>query len=171
MVEVVKQIIRRLITKIAGNGFDAPDLSIKLLIKCLVVQKILGINRNVDWPVHHGSEFLLPEKIQRGTRYPGLARYCRLDARNGIILGKNTWIGPHASLLSMNHDPMNLDKHLEDGPIVIGNNCWLCAYSIILPGIEIADHTVVAANAVVTKSYHEQRIVLAGNPARIVKRL
>ena len=56
------------------------------------------------------------------------------------------------------------------GEIVIGDRCWLCDNSVILPGVHIGDESVVAANAVVTKDV-PSRCVVAGNPAKIVKRL
>jgi acetyltransferase-like isoleucine patch superfamily enzyme len=152
-----------------GDGFYTKTISIKTVFKCFIVQKIIGVNRHVNWPVHHGSEIICPEKIERGSRYPGLARYCFLDGRNGIKIGDNTWIGPHVSIISMNHDPHDLSKYLNEEPVVIGSNCWLCAYSIVLPGVTLADNIVVAANAVVTKSCKESHVVLAGNPARPIK--
>ena len=42
---------------------------------------------------------------------------------------------------------------------------------MILPGVEIGDHTVVAANAVVNRSFKEGNCILAGVPAKIVKKL
>ncbi len=49
----------------------------------------------------------------------------------------------------------------------IGNDVWIGAGSIILPGVTIADHAIVAAGSVVTKNIHEWDIV-AGNPAKVV---
>ena len=41
--------------------------------------------------------------------------------------------------------------------------------SIILPGVILGDNTVVAAGAVVTKSFPQGYIVIGGNPAKIIK--
>ena len=44
--------------------------------------------------------------------------------------------------------------------------------AIVLPGVRITgNHVVVAAGAVVTKDITESRVIVAGNPARIVKRM
>jgi len=97
---------------------------------------------------------------------------CYLDGRNGIEIGKNVWIGPKVSLISRNHDVHNYHSYVEDSPpIVIGDNCWLGAGSIILPGVQLRDHVIVAAGTVVTKSFDEEDIILAGVPARIIKKL
>lgn len=53
-------------------------------------------------------------------------------------------------------------------PVVIGRNCWVGENSRICKGVTIGDGSIVAANAVVTKSVPPNCIV-AGNPAKIVK--
>ena len=42
--------------------------------------------------------------------------------------------------------------------------------SVILPGVTLGNHTIVGAGSVVTKSFDEGYCIIAGNPARIVKR-
>ena len=111
------------------------------------------------------------EKIDRGTRYPGLSMGCHIDGRNGIIFGRNVWVGPKCTIVSMNHNTQKFEDFLYAEPISIGNNCWLGANSTILPGVKLAEHTIVAAGAVVTQSFLEGNIVLAGVPAQIVKQL
>jgi len=142
-----------------------------LVLKYWFVQKILRINGAVPWPVHPTSVVSKPENIERGARTPGLSIGCHIDGRNGIILGVNVWIGPRVSIISMNHDINNFQKYVTEKPIKIEKNSWLAANSIILPGVHLGEHTVVAAGAVVTKSFPEGDQVLAGVPANIVKRL
>ena len=43
--------------------------------------------------------------------------------------------------------------------------------AVILPGVELGDHTIVGAGAIVTKSYPEGYCVLVGNPARPIKKV
>ena len=52
----------------------------------------------------------------------------------------------------------------------IGDNVWIGGGVTILPGVMIGDNTVVAAASVVTKSFPDN-VVVAGNPARIIKHL
>ena len=80
-------------------------------------------------------------------------------------------VGPRIKIISANHDVNNYDKHIPAPPVKIGDNIWLGANSVILPGVEIGDHTVVAANAVVNRSFKEGNCILAGVPAKIVKKL
>jgi len=163
--------IRAVLSALGGEGFKSNQFSIRLLLTCFFVQKVLGFNRNVPWPVHWSSKITAPEKIHRGNRSPGLGMGCHIDGRNGIIFGNNVWVGPRVSVISMNHDPNDFYSYIESRPVVIGDNCWLGANSVILPEVELGEHTVVAAGAVVTKSFKEGNQVLAGVPARVVKKL
>ena len=121
--------------------------------------------------VHWTTKIKSHEKIKPGSRCPGLSPYCYLDGRNGIIIGKNVWIGPNVSLISMNHNTNNYAKYIKDSPIIIGDNCWIGASSIILPGVKLGNHVVIGAGSVVTKSFLDDNILVAGNPAKKIKDL
>lgn len=136
-----------------------------------IMQKVIGFNRRVPWPVHWTSVVKAPENIVCGTRAPGLSMGCYLDGRNGIIIGENVWVGPRVSIISMNHDLCNYNNYTKGKPVVIGKNSWLATNCIILPGVELGEHTIVAAGAVVTKSFPEGNQIIGGNPARIIKAL
>ena len=142
-----------------------------LLLRYAFMQKILGFNRHVPWPVHWSSQIKAPEKIQPGSRTPGLGIGCYIDGRNGIVLEENVWIGPHVSLISMNHDLEDYNRYIQAEPIVIRRDSWLAANCVILPGVELGPHTVVAAGAIVTRSFPEGNLVLGGNPAKVIKTL
>ena len=71
----------------------------------------------------------------------------------------------------MNHNTNNYEKYIKDPPIIIGNNCWIGASVIILPGVKLGSHVVVGAGSVVTKSFLDTNILIAGNPAKRIKSL
>lgn len=158
-------------SKLGGDGFGNEEFPLLLLLKCLIIQKLIGINRKASWPVHWTSKISSPSKIIRGTRCPGLSMGCHIDGRNGIEFGNNVWVGPRVSIISMNHDLNDFRKYIECKPIVIGDDCWLATNSVILPEVELGAHTIVAAGTVVTRSFREGNQVLAGVPARVVKKL
>ncbi len=141
------------------------------LLKYGFIQKILGFNRYVPWPVHSTSTIIAYKNIKPGTRTPGLAKGCYIDGRNGIEIGRNVWIGPYVKIISMNHDVNNYQNYIETKLIKIGDNCWIGANAIILPEVELGNHTVVAAGAIVTKSFLEGNQIIGGNPAKIIKKL
>jgi len=163
--------LRALLGKVFGEGFASRNIQPHLALVYGVIAKVTRINGTTPWPVHWTSTIKAPQKIDRGTRFPGLSKHCHIDGRNGIVFGKNVWIGPGAAVISMNHDVMNFHVYKDAPPVRIGDNCWLGANSLVLPGVELGPHTVVAAGAVVVKSFPEGDQVLAGNPARVVRSL
>ena len=56
------------------------------------------------------------------------------------------------------------------GKCYIGNHVWLGDESRIMKKVEIQDGSVVGANSVVTKKFNEPNIIIAGNPAKIIRR-
>ena len=84
-----------------------------------------------------------------------------------IHIGDNALLGPNCQLLTPLHplNPVERNSGIEYGaPITIGDNFW--AGRIVTLG----DNVVVGAGAVVTKSFGDN-VVLAGNPARIIKEI
>jgi len=55
-------------------------------------------------------------------------------------------------------------------PVLIERGAWICARALILPGVTVGARSVVAAGAVVTRSVPPD-VVVAGNPAKVVRRL
>jgi acetyltransferase-like isoleucine patch superfamily enzyme len=171
MKRIVVSILGLLFFRWAYPKFNFREYPIRKLIKCFIAQKVFCINRKVPWPVHWTSEIKAHENIERGTETPGSMMGCYIDGRNGIVLGNNVWIGPKVSIISMDHCLTDYTKYKTEAPIRIGNNSLLTTNSVILPGVELGPHTVVAAGAVVTKSFPEGNQILAGNPAMVIKKL
>ncbi|WP_336921484.1 sugar O-acetyltransferase [Aquipuribacter sp. SD81] len=90
-----------------------------------------------------------------------------------ITIGDDVQMGPNVQLLTPTHplDPrLRRDKWEAAEPITIGDNVWLGGGVIVLPGVSIADHTVVGAGSVVTRDL-PAGVVAVGNPARVVRHL
>lgn len=90
-----------------------------------------------------------------------------------VTIGNNIIFAQHVVVSGLNHDYQNMDQPIHrqkvsTKPIVIEDECWIGANSVIMAGITIGKHSVVAAGSVVTKDVPPNSVV-AGNPARIVK--
>lgn len=154
-----------------GKNYSNKQFNPFTLLQFFFYQKILRINSKINWPVHRTSKVISPKRIIKGSRNPGMAMGCYIDGRNGIQFGNNVWIGPKVSIISMNHNLYEYEKYEESEPIIIGDDCWLATGCIILPGVKLGNHVIVAAGAVVTKSFNEDNIVIGGNPAKKLKNL
>ena len=90
-----------------------------------------------------------------------------------VKIGDNCLIAPQAGIYTAAH-PLDAGVRrsgLEYGkPITIGNDVWIGGGARILPGVTLGNNVVVGAGAVVTKSFGDN-VVIAGNPAVIIKRL
>ena len=99
-----------------------------------------------------------------------IARTAVLDKNinpRGIHIGDNTWVLRNAIILA--HDYCRgTNGRGKRFDTYIGNNSVIGVCSIILPGVRIGSHCVVAAGAVVTKDVPDHCTV-AGNPAKIIR--
>lgn len=90
-----------------------------------------------------------------------------------IYVGNSVMFGPHVTVATAGHpiDPTlraaalqyNMDVH-------IGNNVWIGAGSVIMPGVNIGDNTVIGGGSVVTKDI-PANVVAVGNPCRVMREI
>jgi acetyltransferase-like isoleucine patch superfamily enzyme len=87
-----------------------------------------------------------------------------LDLTNptGVHIDEGTYISFHAVILA--HDMSRL--LMTD--TYIGKNCFIGAYSIIMPGVRVGDECIVGSGSVVTSDVSSYSIV-AGNPAKVIR--
>jgi acetyltransferase-like isoleucine patch superfamily enzyme len=120
--------------------------------------------------------------------------YCCINNAVGdVTIGDNTRIGIHCTLIgpvcigdnvnlaqgitvtALNHNFADTSRRIDEqgistNPVVIGDDVWIGANAVILPGVTIGRHVVVAAGAVVTKDVPSYCVV-AGVPAKVIKEL
>ena len=82
-------------------------------------------------------------------------------------------MGPDVKIYSTSHGHGSPDilmrlQPSQTFPTIIGNDVWIGASSIILPGRKVGNHAIIAAGAVVTKDVPDYAVV-GGNPAKIIK--
>ena len=96
---------------------------------------------------------------------------CTFLDRGGITLEDDVFIGPTVQLVTENHpEQPSVRRNVYTKPIVIRRGAWIGAGAIILPGVTIGEHSIVAAGAVVTKSVPDN-VIVAGNPARVMRNI
>ena len=118
---------------------------------------------------------------------------CINNAMGDVIIGDHTRVGLHNTIIgpvtigdhvnlaqgitvtALNHNFADTDKRIDEQgvstiPVVIEDDIWIGANAVVLPGVTIGHHSVVAAGAVVTKDVPPHSLV-AGVPAKIIKQI
>jgi maltose O-acetyltransferase len=136
-------------------------------LACQNIFKAAGKNINVERGAHFGSG----AHIEIGDN-SGIGKYCQVP--DNIKIGNDVMMGPEVLVFARNHHhedltiPMRLQGARESPPVTIGDDTWIGARVIILPGVNIGHGVIVGAGSVVTKDVPPYAIC-AGNPARVLK--
>lgn len=115
-----------------------------------------GINVKYPWNLEIGDFSWIGENVW-------------LDSLDKIIIGNNVCVSQGAYLCTGNHDWSDFSFGLITRSIVIDSGAWIGAKATLLPGVNIASHSVVAAGSVVSKNT-DPFWIYAGNPAHKVKK-
>ena len=118
---------------------------------------------------------------------------CINNAVGDVMIGDHTRIGLHNTIIgpveigshvnlaqgitvtALNHNFDDTEKRIDEqgvstNPVTIEDDVWVGANAVILPGVTIGNHCVVAAGAVVTKDVPPHSLV-AGVPAKVIKKI
>lgn len=96
---------------------------------------------------------------------------CQFQDHGGIVLEDGVLIGHNTVIATLNHDQdFRRRSSLIPKPVRICRDVWIGAGCVICPGVTVGEHSIVAAGAVVTKDVAPD-VVVAGVPARVIKRL
>jgi len=91
-----------------------------------------------------------------------------------IVIGDNVTLSQGCMVISATYDVnsfMNDERCHISKETHIGNNNWICAGAMILPGVHLrGHHIIVAAGSIVTEDVNENYVLVSGNPGRICKR-
>ena len=108
--------------------------------------------------------------IHVGTDF--FANYnCTILDEAEVRIGKNCMMAPEAMICTAFHtiDPQGRWDHKGmASPVHIGDNVWIGAKALILPGVTVGNNVVIGAGAVVTKDVPDD-VVVGGNPAKVIK--
>jgi len=95
----------------------------------------------------------------------------------GVTIGDNVLIGSGCIITDTDAHPLNWrdrreghDEKTNSQPIVIGSDVFIGARSFILKGVNIGERSIIGAGSVVSRDVPADCVV-AGNPARVVKKL
>ena len=137
-------------------------------LRVLFARKVLkkcGKNVNIERAATFSADCILGDNSDIGYK---------CEVHGPVIIGNDVLMGPEVVVYTVNHKtestdaPIRLQGNDDPKPVVIGDGCWLGHRSMIMPGVEIGPHSIVAAGAVVTKSFPPYSVI-GGVPARLIK--
>ena len=122
------------------------------------------------YPVHPTCTIANARKVYVGCNASIARPGCYIQGAGTVHFGDYVQLAPNVGILSANHDLYDQRKY-NAAPIVIGDYSWIGMNSIVTAGVVLGPRTIVAAGAVVTKSFPDGFCILAGVPAKVVKYL
>lgn len=147
-------------------------------IKSSFLSNLVGLySRTIICTRSSGAEIVIGDNV-------GISG-ATIYARKGIYIGDNTAIGGNCKILDNDFHPIEWEKRnrlmkirigdeekdqIPSKEIKIGKNCFIGCNTIILKGTELGDGCVVGAGAVVSGKF-DNNCILAGNPARVIRKL
>ena len=145
--------------------------------------------------IHHSARLDAPpyRKFSLGDYSVIESFACINNAVGDVMIGDHTRIGLHNTIIgpvlignhvnlaqgitvtALNHIFENSEKRIDEqgvstSAVVIEDDIWIGANAVVLPGVTIGHHSVVAAGAVVTKDVPPHSLV-AGVPAKVIKQI
>lgn len=145
--------------------------------------------------IHHSARMDTPpyRKFSLGNYSVIESFACINNAVGDVMIGDHTRIGLHNTIIgpviignhvnlaqgitvtALNHNFEDSKKRIDEqgvstSAVVIEDDIWIGANAVVLPGVTIGHHSVVAAGAVVTKDIPPHSLV-AGVPAKVIKQI
>lgn len=93
-----------------------------------------------------------------------------ISAKERVELGEGCALGYHVLVMDSDQHPVVPGEPAKCAPVILGRHVWVGSKATLLRGVQVGDHAVIAAGAVVTKDVPAYAVV-AGVPARVVRML
>ena len=127
----------------------------RLFLRCKTIPVEVGAGKN--------GSLVLGERVFMNTG-------ATVVANHSILVGDDCLIGDLVAIFDTDHHPMEPSRPTRFAPVRLGSNVWVGRSAIILPGVTIGDHAVIAAGSIVTGDV-PARTLMAGVPARPIRTL
>ena len=137
-------------------------------LKCFLLNLVPGIhiekNVKVVGPIYVTGQLNIGENTWVGNDF-------RVEGNGTVTIEANCDIAPAVQCFTGTHEIGSSKRRAGAGinqPIIVGNGCWICGATKILPGITIGHGCVISAGAVVNKDIPDN-VLAGGVPAHIIK--
>lgn len=134
----------------------------------ILLLKLFGAKLGWHCAVRSSARIWAPWNLMCGDCV-AISEDCDIYSVDKITIGDRATISRGAFICSASHDTSSRTMELTYAPIAIGNDAWVAARAIVMPGVTINEGSVVGAGAVVVKDV-EPFTIVCGNPAKFVKK-
>ena len=119
-----------------------------------------------------GCQIMSPQKVSIGNNV-FINEYTKIGGQNNVTIGDYALIGYNVTIVTANYKYQDTSIPIQKqgfygSAIEIGEDVWLGANVVVLPGVKIGKGSIVGANAVVTRDVKPYSIV-GGIPAKFIK--
>lgn len=142
-------------------------------------EKRVALLREMLGAVGEGCWIEPPFHANWGGKHVFMGNYCYANFNltvvddGNIYIGDRVMFGPNVTLATANHpiSPALREKALQyNKDIHIGNNVWIGAGVIVVPGVTIGENSVIGAGSVVTRDI-PANVVAVGSPCRVLRQI
>lgn len=141
--------------RIQISGFPKMNSSFKIAIKKgskLILGKKIRTRNNVSFRIYENGEVKIGDHCFFNDG-------CSINCQDKITFGSNIICGQNVQFFDHDHDYKNDMKSFVTSEIKVGNYVWIGANVLILKGVSIGDHAVIAGGTIVTKNIPSNMMV------------
>jgi Acetyltransferase (isoleucine patch superfamily) len=169
-----KEIVRRTVQLFAGTIIL--NLPYLLPFRIWLYRRLFPIGENCTFA--HDIQFIKPHSFSQAHLEVGnsveIGPSVIIDYTGGVVIKDYVWISEEVMVFTHDHivNTRQLKKNqgIKTSPLVIEEDSWVGARSIILPNVQrIGKGTIVGAGSIVTQDI-EDYLIVAGNPAKVIGR-
>jgi len=129
--------------------------------------RIYGAKIGQNVRIHPSVKITVPWKLTIGDNV-GIGDGAILYSLGHITIQDSATISQYAHLCAGSHDHREKSFNLTKNDILIGAGAWICADAFVGPDVEVGNHAIVGARAVVVQNV-EPSSIIAGNPATLIR--
>lgn len=131
--------------------------------------RVFGARVGAEAHIYPTVRIIIPWHLNLGATC-AVGDRATLYALGPITIGDRATVSQGAHLCAGTHDLADPSRPLLKLPIYIGADAWICADAFIGPGVHVGQGAIAGARAVVVRNV-EPGMVVAGNPARVIRKV
>jgi len=134
----------------------------------ILLLRLFGAKIENDVNIHRKANIEHPWNLEMGS-LSSVGEDSWIYCLDKIKIGKKCCIGKDVYIITGSHAIDDVHFELKTQPVIIQDGCWVATGSYILPGVNLAEFSVVSAKALVVKNTNSFDVV-GGNPAKFIKK-